>query len=109
MRRSILHNAIAFLLAANYFAFQVELFEAEYEQNHPGRPEGCAFVAPAVTWESFDKENASQAFVFDAGLRIDFLFTLPDCTFPAVVTNRPYQPVRDKSPPSASEHSRLRA
>jgi hypothetical protein len=99
MRPSFLHTLICLVLSTNYFAFQVELFEEEYERNHPDRTEGCSVTAPRLTWESFDKENASQAFVFDAGLRIEFLFTV--ATTPSRETQPVRQPgpVRDKSPP----------
>jgi hypothetical protein len=101
MRRSTFHALVALLLATNYFAFQAEVFEEEYENNHPERPEGLAFTHSGLSWESFDKENAPQALVFDAGIRIDVLFTLPPVVLPPACTEQPRQPVRDKSPPPA--------
>jgi hypothetical protein len=96
---SLVHRCIALLLACNYFAFQVELFEEEYEANHPKTCEGSSFTHPTLTWESFDKENAPQAFVFDAEIQIQFLFFIDSEPSDAVSPNNQYQPVRDKSPP----------
>ena len=99
MRRLLFHSVISLGLAANYFAFQVELFDEEYEQNHPAHSGGLAFVASSLTWESFDKENAPQAIVFDAGLRMEFLFPYPGLPAEHARPDPQYQPVRDKSPP----------
>ncbi len=92
-------RCIALVLAANYFAFQVELFDCEYEANHPKQAERATVTSPSLTWESFDKDNAPQPFVFDALIRIEPFFFLPppvelqvpDVRIPAVL--------RDKSPP----------
>ena len=66
MKLSAIYRFVALLLASNYFAFQVELFEDEYEANHPRTYETCSITQPTLTWESFDKENAPKAFVCDA-------------------------------------------
>ena len=98
--RKSCYQFICLVLAANYFAFQVELFEEEYEANHPTRSEGAAYSAPTTNWESFDKNNAPQAFVVDAGLQIEFLFTLVSPAAKESPSHSPFHPVRDKSPPS---------
>ena len=56
--RSLIHGSIALLLAFNYFAFQVELFDDEYEENHPAPTTTCSITHPTLNWESFDKDNA---------------------------------------------------
>ena len=101
MRSSLLHKCLALLLGWNYFAFQVELFESEYEHNNPKPVTTCSISAPTLTWESFDKNNAPQPFVFDAGLRIDCIMILREQPLLEHYTARPSQPVRDKSPPSS--------
>ena len=101
MKRSFTRACIALLLATNYFAFQVELCESEYEANHPKQERGCFYSGPTLTWESFDKDNAPPAFVFDAGLRIDCLLILTSPRFFEQITELPFQPIRDKSPPSS--------
>ena len=102
IRKSLLHSCIALVLAFNYFAFQVELFEEEYEANHPRQAETCSFSKPTLTWESFDKDNAPKAFVVNPYIQLACFFILP---LPHIVELRlepPFQPVRDKSPPYTS-------
>lgn len=99
MTRRLAWHAIALVLAANYFAFQVELFDDEYEANHPKTSESCSVTASVFTWESFDKENAPKAFTFEPFFEIRALFVLsspPAPRFPAV---SPFHTIRDKSPP----------
>lgn|GEM_PF-1401184 len=102
IRRSIAHGCIALLLACNYFAFQVELFDAEYEANHPPpAPAGThSLSSPTVTWESFDKQNAPEAFVLNPVLPIEPVGFIPVPHHKEQSPNPQYQPVRDKSPPS---------
>jgi hypothetical protein len=101
IRWSALHSFTALLLACNYFAFQVELFECEYEANHPApTTQGThALSGPTVTWESFDKQNAPQAFVVDAGLQIDCILILASTSILQSSSEPSFQLVRDKSPP----------
>ena len=101
IRLSIAHSSIALLLACNYFAFQVELFEAEYEANHPAPTAAGvhSISSPTITWESFDKDNAPQAFVVDAGLKVECLAVLALVPTLHIIAAGPYHPVRDKSPP----------
>lgn len=93
------YRIIATLLALNYFAFQVELFDEEYEANHRSISATPSIAAPSLTWESFDKDNAPQAFVFDAGLRTDFLFDLPSSPNVHSFLFVAFRLIRDKSPP----------
>ena len=104
IRWSILHSCVAVVLACNYFAFQVELFDAEYEENHPAPtvPGSHALSHPTLTWESFDKNNAPKAFVVDAGLGVECLAIIPLGTDVKASPVAPYHPVRDKSPPDLS-------
>ena len=99
MNRSVVSNLVALLLAANYFTFQIEPFEEEYEAAHGTRDGKCAFSLPTLTWESFDKENASEAFVCDACITLEFLFLLVSDPTPSFLPHLQYQPIRDKSPP----------
>jgi hypothetical protein len=100
VRSPLLHKCLALLLGWNYFAFQVELFENEYEKNNPIPVTTCSLSTPTLTWESFDKNNAPQPFVFDAGLHIDCILVFGEQPLVERCTDRPSHPVRDKSPPS---------
>jgi hypothetical protein len=99
MKRRLAYQLIALVLATNYFAFQAELFDDEYEANHPRRSETSAITAPVFTWESFDKENAPQAFIVDPQIEIRPLFQIIHEQTPPVPSFTPRAPVRDKSPP----------
>lgn len=105
MKWAVLYRSVALLLALNYFAFQVELFEEEYEANHRRTAETCSLDTPSLTWESFDKENAPKAFVFDAGIRLEYLFLLKSDPPAIFLSYAPFQPIRDKSPPAAMQES----
>ena len=62
---------------------------------------GVHFLSsPTVTWESFDKNNAPQAFVVDAVLKVECLAILALVPPIQIVATDPHHPVRDKSPPS---------
>ena len=102
MNRSVVYRLLALLLASNYFAFQVELFDEEYDANHRSVSNTPAVGSPTVTWETFDKSNAPKAFV----LRVDVVFEplqiVPLFVIPQPLPYLPYQPVRDKSPPAAA-------
>ena len=101
-RKALWHfvqRAIALVLAWNYFSFQVELFEWEYQANHLQPAGTLAIGAPWLNWESFDKSNAPKAFVFDPQLRIELLFVSSLPLIAVFLPEKPYEPVRDKSPP----------
>ena len=90
---------IAMLIAMNYFAFRVELFDEEYDQNHPNHVSGAALSASSLNWETFDKDNAPQAFVIDAEIRIELLCFCADSFRQEFYIDEPFQLIRDKSPP----------
>lgn len=99
MKWRLAYRLIALVLAADYFAFQVELFDDEYEANHPRTSGKSSLTGPVFTWESFDKENAPRAFVVDPCIEIRPLFRVTDepaLPLPPVILR---SPVRDKSPP----------
>jgi hypothetical protein len=99
MRHPLLTGLAALLLACNYLAFQVELFEDEYEQNHPVPSAGSGISSYSANWESFDKDNAPQAFYFDPILRLDCLLVFRSPNVFERPATPPFQPIRDKSPP----------
>jgi hypothetical protein len=95
-----LWQVLSVLVACNYFAFRVELFRDEYEENHPNLSPGTvSFSQPTLNWETFDKDNASTAFTIKVDLRFIFI-TYIDCPLRTDQhTFEPYSPIRDKSPP----------
>ena len=99
MMRRLAWHVIALVLAANYFAFQVELFDDEYEANHPKESQSSSITASVFTWESFDKENAPKAFRFEPDVEIRPLFVLSVPHAPAYHPLRFSHTIRDKSPP----------
>ncbi len=102
MKHSLLNACVALVLACNYFAFQVELFDGEYEQNHPSAPTTLSISTLSTNWESFDKENAPQAFQVDADLHLECLLILQPMHVLESPEKPPSQLIRDKSPPSFS-------
>jgi hypothetical protein len=102
VRNSTVFTCVAVVLACNYFAFQAELFDAEYEANHAAPSTSSTITSSSLSWESFDKDNAPQAFVFDAGLRIFCVLVLPSEPALPFIPDPPFQIIRDKSPPSSS-------
>jgi hypothetical protein len=99
MRWSQIHRLVALFLATNYFAFQIELFEEEYEANHPKTYDGASLTQPTLTWESFDKQNAPKAFVVNPHIHIEPLFVVHPVTEQTPDPDPPSQLIRDKSPP----------
>lgn len=101
MTWKVAHALVALLLAGNYFAFQVELFEEEFEQNQPlcDFSHELRFTSPTLNWESFDKTNAPQAFTLNPDFRIFVLFEIPSPTNQSIPAQRPFSDIRDKSPP----------
>jgi len=95
-----IHIIVALILAATYFCFQVEPFDDEYLENHPLPVDGPALSAPSVTWETFDKSNAPQAFTVDPCIEIRPLQIVDLTDEPLDPYAPPAHPVRDKSPPS---------
>jgi hypothetical protein len=96
---TLLHSVVAIVLACNYFAFQVELFEDEYEANHSKPAQSNSLAGTMLSWESFDKDDVQEPFIFDALVTLDFLFTLPSETRTPDGPRVTIHPIRDKSPP----------
>ncbi len=87
------------IVALNYAAFRLELFDDEYAENHPAFPTGISFSKPTLTWETFDKNNAPEAFVFNARVAIEPLSISPPVVFANKFAVEPLELIRDKSPP----------
>jgi hypothetical protein len=90
---------LALLLACNYFAFRTELCEDEYEDNHPQLYDGISITVNSTNWETFDKDNAPKAFVFQPpqpGIVIWYISPPENHVSPS---RESFQLVRDKSPP----------
>jgi hypothetical protein len=99
MKWRLAYQLIAVVLVADYFAFQVEIFDDEYEANHPRTSVSSSITGPFFTWESFDKENAPPAFVIDPFIEFRPLFRVIAEPAPPVPPCTTWEPVRDKSPP----------
>jgi hypothetical protein len=94
-----LHRFVALALAGILFLFETELNHDEEEQNHRQLYSTLSIAAPSVTWETFDKQNAPQAFAItvDRGdCCLLLACTHPPLLLPPTIT---LHPVRDKSPP----------
>jgi hypothetical protein len=99
--RSLTFRFLSLLIAVNYFAFRAEFFEDETARNNPQPQSGVSYSFPTLNWETFDKDNAPTAFVFDGHVQFELLVV-----FPAEHRERfQYYPqfrlVHDKSPPSS--------
>jgi hypothetical protein len=92
----------ALVLAVNYFSFQVELFEEESGKNNPLPSSEVAFTYPQYNWESFDKTNAPQAFVFIVPHAFIFLCLCPAAIGKELPAYLPCLPIRNNSPPGLS-------
>ncbi len=93
---------MACIVAYNYFAFRVELFSEEDEQNHPVSDpwsHQTAFSPSTLNWETFDKDNAPKALTVSAGVQVEMLGYVYCPQSTSVPSSLPEQPVRDKSPP----------
>lgn len=102
LHKSTYYKILLFVVALNYCAFRVEIFEDENRENHPVIPAGLAYTAISLNWETFDKNNAPEAFAFDAIVAIEPLFQISQ---PPQLNNIPYEReelVRDKSPPPSA-------
>ena len=96
---SIAYRLLSLLIAFTYFAFRVELFEKESEYFHPPHEGGSAFTCSSLNWETFDKDNAPKAFVFDPDNRIE-LISFNAVPLEQQLSSPPiFQLIRDKSPP----------
>ena len=94
-----LHKLVAFLLVVNYISFHAEFFDNEYEQNHRTVSSTSSIDTPSVTWETFDKANAPQAFTFN----VEIVFTVIRPAYNTLIVYDVRQTnnsiIRDKSPP----------
>jgi hypothetical protein len=91
---------VSILIALNYFAFRVELFEEESEANQPGViPTQIAFSTYSVNWETFDKDNAPKAFVVNVDPTIEIIFLIPPPVCSQLPNTLTLDIIRDKSPP----------
>lgn len=95
----MLHKIVALMLATIYFAFQVELFEDEYEANHPTGDGSSEVGSHCLSWESIDKDDAAEPYVFDALIALHALFEIPSEATAPFIELVDAHPVRDKSPP----------
>jgi hypothetical protein len=100
MNRLLFHS-VASILAATYFAFQIECFDEEYEANHRPVSNTSAIGSPTTTWETFDKSNAPKAFVFDARTTFQIRRLAVNLNIPRLTYTIDDAIVRDKSPPCA--------
>jgi hypothetical protein len=98
-RKSWIFGFFAIVIALNYFAFRVELFGDEFENNHPAPTLFPSLTQPSLTWETFDKDNAPQAFRFEPETGIGYLYRV--CEFRPEIRSDYRTPhiIRDKSPP----------
>ncbi len=88
------------LMAFNYFAYQVELFEEEHREKHRDMSSEISIASFGVTWESFGKTSAQQAFVVLVDVQVTLLGVLPSCNIVNDISHPPFEPIRDKSPPA---------
>jgi hypothetical protein len=102
LHTSTYYKVLLCVVALNYCAFRTEIFDDENRDNHPVVPAGVTFSASSLNWETFDKNNAPEAFAFDAHVAIEPLF---QSTLLPPSINIPYERqelVRDKSPPPSA-------
>lgn len=95
-----LHALTALVLAFTYFSFRVELFSDEAEKQFHDLPHGRVITTPSLTWESYDKDNAPAAYTVEVFTEFACLVAIPPIPAFARQDILPYQPVRDKSPPT---------
>jgi hypothetical protein len=98
----VIYQLAAFIVAVNYFSFQVELFEDEYEKNNPLPSSVPTFTYSSVNWESFDKTNAPKAFVFIVPRDFILLCLNPPVLGEELPASLPFRVVHNNSPPSVS-------
>jgi hypothetical protein len=92
-------KVLALLLASNYFAFRTELIEDEYKENHPERSNEVSFTLNGTNWETFDKDNAPKAFVFQPPQPVVVVWYIAPPEYHFSPSYESFQLVRDKSPP----------
>ena len=97
--RIITYQFCSILIALNYFAFRTELFQDENSENHPQARSAVSFTLPTLNWETFDKDNAPKAFVFDAHIEIHLIEFFPQEHREQYFPYSPFRLIQDKSPP----------
>ena len=98
--RIITYQFCSILIALNYSAFRMELFQDENSENHPHAQSTVSFTFPSLNWETFDKDNASKAFVFDAHIQIQPIEFFPPEHREQYFPYSPFRLIHDKSPPA---------
>jgi hypothetical protein len=91
---------VAFILATNYFCFQVEIFEDEYEKNNPLPSSVPTFAPSSLNWETFGKTNAPKAFVHAVPIEYILLCLCPAKLGEELPASVPFRVIRNNSPPS---------
>jgi hypothetical protein len=89
------------IVALNYFAFRTELFDNEYKENHPGKPDTVSFTLSTLNWETFDKDNAPKAFTVNVSVPIELICIVNAPLQISKFSHQSYHPIRDKSPPES--------
>ena len=98
-RYLVFFRCLALAIAANYLVFRIELFQEEFENNHPLVSSGLFITLPALNWETFDKDNAPSALSIGVEKIIELIATC-DPFLPADARScNSLQIIRDKSPP----------
>jgi hypothetical protein len=96
---------VALVLAWNYFAFRVELFDDENEENHPSidpYSHQQSFTPSTLNWETFDKDNAPKALRIVVDPQIELILRVAPEPARVVFLTGQDNPIRDKSPPFIS-------
>ena len=90
----------ALLLAVNYFCFRVEVFDRESDANQRSiDTQKLGIGSQTVNWETFDKDNAPKAFVFNPEIHLQILKITTAPIIPRYTHQVDLDLVRDKSPP----------
>ena len=92
---------VAFLLVVVYALFQGELFDDEYEANHPVSPGQCSITRVPLASEG-DKENAQEPYLCLADLQLALIFTLTDSAPQPIHVAECQERIRNKSPSFSS-------
>jgi hypothetical protein len=92
---------VAFLLVVVYALFQGELFDDEYEANHPVSPGQCSITRVPLSSEG-DKENAQEPYLCRADFQLALIFTLTDSAPQPIHVAECQERIRNKSPSLSS-------
>ncbi len=100
IRRQSFFGFIACIVALNYFAFRTELFQDEYKENHPARSNAFSIQQLSLNWETFDKDNAPQAFSFAIATTVTVFGEITPRSSLNKIAFISYRLIKDKSPPA---------